>query len=449
MQNAHAISGESSLYLYDMAKRKTGGRNQVTTKAVTKVTSLIKKTPVPKNKTNNGKGITNWEAVGGCNDFPQQLLQSVEASPTASTASDIWKDFTTGSGFVDESLGDEVVSEKGDTFQELHQSVAHDFAGLWGFAILFTYNLKGERTGARHLPFESCRLGELNDDGFTDVVKYNPYYGTDDFNERYTKTYYTYNPENVLDQITKHKELVSEGSVNYPYLGQVYWFSVERPLSRVYPKVFYYSSKNWFDIDAKIQNFHSRNIDNNIFLGGIMNKYGDPDSGAGEPNEDGDFKNTVGEEFEYQMSEFAGDDNAGSILVNWFTNPDEAAKFEAFVNNANEKMFDTLQTMTNDQIAIGYKVPRVLLNIATAGKLGDTQEVINAFSLMQGNTQNNRDILSYQYQKLFKEQFNKDDFTIKRLSPFDVLPDWVVNVMSDEEKRKRAKEVYGVTLDDK
>ncbi len=432
------------------------GKKPLTSKPVSKsskfqVHNLIKKQSVPSRKIDKSENITVWETSGanGANNFPQQLLQNVYNSPAGSSAIDLWHEFVEGDGFIDQSLNDIKVNTK-QTLKQLNSSISSDLSSMWGVAILVSYNLKGEKTGFRHMPFESCRLGALNDEGFTDRIYYNPYYGTGDFDKRDTKWYYTYNPSNVLAEIATHKELLDEGKVDFPYMGQVFWFSIERPLARIYPQPFYYSAINWFQVDAKIQEFHNRNIDNNFFLGALINKYGDPDAPSGELDSNGDFTSTVGEDYSDQMADFSGSKNGGSILTNWFTQVDEKADISPFPNNTNDTLFNTIQTIVSDQIAIGTKCPRILLNIQTSGKLGDTQEILNAVRVMQGRTSRMRDELSSIYKNLlngFSLVTPETDFEIKNTNPFDILPDWAVEVLTPEEKRKHVTEKFGVDLD--
>jgi hypothetical protein len=417
-----------------------------------KIFNFIKKNPVPDSKIDTGENITVWESKEGNNDFPQQLLQNVYNSPVASAAVELWQEFVEGDGFIEETTGDLRVNKKQD-LNDLHALVSADFASMWGCSVHVGYNLVGERISFKHLPFEGARLGALNDNGITDKVYYNPYYGTPDFDKKFTKWFYAYNPspEVVKAQIISHNQLVAEKKVDFPYPGQVYWFSIERPLARIYPQPFYYSAVSWFQVDASIQKFHSRNIDNNFLLSVLINKFGDPSTPAGDKDTDGNFTSTVGELFNKEMGDFAGADNAGSVLVNWYDREEEKADITAFPNNTNDTLFTTLQNLVSDQIAIGTKTPRVLLGIATAGKLGDTQEVLNAIKVMQGRTRRMRQALSRIYKTLFKDfrgVTQETDFTIKNINPFDILPDWVVGKLTTDQTDKYIAENFNIEFEE-
>jgi hypothetical protein len=423
--------------------------SRVKGKGLTTVTNIVKQ-PVPKSKIDTSEGITKWEVQGGSNDFPQQLLSDVDNSPSGSAAIDVWHEFTEGGGFVNEDIGEVLVNPQ-ESLNELNSKLSRDLSSMWGVAVHIRYNGLGVPVSYRHLPFENTRLGELNEGGFADTIKYNPYFGTNDYDKDQTKWYYSYtpSPELVRDQMSNHKELLEKEEVEGSYPGQVFWFSIEKPLSRVYPKVFYYSAINWFKIDSKIQLFHERNIDNNFLLSVLINKFGDPDTPAGEKDSDGNYESNVGAEFEKDMKSFSGAENAGSILTQWFLTQEEKADIQAFPSNTNDKLFETLQTLVSSQISIGTKVPRVLLGIGEAGKLGDTQEILNAIRVMQSRTARLRKVLASIYKKIFKNYEKLSavtDFLLKNINPVNVLPQWAIDAMTDQEKREYVNENFNVSL---
>ena len=248
----------------------------------------LSKEKVPRRKIDFSEDIIAWEVQNADsankNNFPQQLLQNVYNSPVGSAALDIWQEFVEGDGFVDPACGEIIVNPEGETMNDLHAKISSDISYLWGFAVHVGYNAKGEKTEFHHLPFESTRLGLIGDDGEVTDIRFNPYFGIpEDKHTTTTDVYYPYDPrpEKVVEQIKQHVKLREEGKVKNDYPGQAFWFSIERPLARIYPQPFYYSAINWFKVDAEIQKFHERNIDNNFLLSVIINMQGDPDAPAG------------------------------------------------------------------------------------------------------------------------------------------------------------------------
>lgn len=415
--------------------------------------NLLKKQPVPDTKIDKSEGFTKWETAteNNKNNFPQQLLQDIQSSPVGTAALDVWEEFVQGAGFV-EDIGNVLVNKK-ETLDRFHSKISSDITLLWGCAIHIDYNAEGKPVNYTHLPFESVRLGEIDDKGMVKDIKYNPYYGIPrDFRKEDTKWYYTYSadPDKVIAEIQAHERAYKDEKnkqITEPYPGQVYWFSIESPLHRVYPQPFYYSAINWFRIDKEIQLFHQRNIKNNFLLSVLFNVPGNPDDPAGEQDSDGDYLSTVGEEFDKQMQSFT--DNSGGALVNWFTDEKEKADIQSFPTNSNHDLFIALQKLTDEQISIGTKVPQILLSIAQSGKLGDTQEILNAIRLMQSRTKRYRDIPPEIYAEVFKNsgKFNKGtNFETKTVNPEAFLPSWVVESLNDQEKRDYVEKHFDIEL---
>lgn len=414
----------------------------------------LKKQPIPDKKIDSSEGIIKWETSESTkNNFPQQLLQNVSNSPVGSAAVDVWAEFVEGDGLIDEVAGNTLVNPK-QTLDELHGLLSNDLALMDGFAFIQRYDANGMPSQRFHIPFEETRLGTPSENGQIDRIYHNPYYGIPkDYDENDTRWFYDYNPDPkfVKQQIIQHNlndnNKDKDGTLIVQYPGQVFWFSIEKPLARVYPQPFYYSSVNWFQVDAEIQLFHERNIKNNMLLSVLINMHGDPSAPAGEAEAqklaDGgtlDQSETVGGMMDQMMKGFI--DEKGGVLINWFKKDEEKATFEQFPTNSHHDLFTTLQNITADQIAIGTKVPRVLLGIGEAGKLGDTQEILNAIRMMQGRTLRKRNILKKTYEKVF----GVADGTIKNINPVDIIPDNVWGALTVEEQRSYIKENFDLTL---
>ncbi|NEO72145.1 hypothetical protein [Moorena sp. SIO3H5] len=409
------------------------------------------------------------------NDFPQQLIQNVQNSPSASAAIDVWAEFIEGNGFVDDRLNDLQISETGETLRQFHAKCAQIMAYLEGFSAVVKYDPLGRKRAIHFLPFESVRLGAPKDrtvNAFTEVpdFKFNPYFGIPQGKyDVKNKIFYPYDPKAAKDEMIAHSKgqerLKKKDRWQYP--GQLYWASIERPLARIYPKPWYYSSVEWFIIDAKLQRFHERNISNNFFLGGIMHVIGNPDDPVGPTIKKAmgipeDQKYTVGQLFDKTMrSRFSGPENAGSMFVDWALRPEEKTDITEFPNNANDGMFETLQNQATDQIAVGTKTPPALISIKQTGQLGQVQELINSVKIMQSRSKPKREFLSQHYMDLFNglmivdEQGNEAplnaiqyDWTIKNVNPYDILPERAFEDMTLPERRQYWNENFNVLLDE-
>lgn len=392
----------------------------------------------PESIKDNSKGILNW---GENNNLPQNILKYIYESHTASACLDTFIDFLEGDGFSQKELGTFKVNEK-QTLDDLHSIISKDETYLEGFGVLVKYNAFGEKVSLDHLPFECLRLGIPDDTGYISKIYYNPYYGTSDFKENQTISYDVYNPkrEVVLSQIENNGE---------KYNGQVYFFAHEKPLKRFYPEPFFIAGLKWFLIDHKIGTFHERNIDNNFLLSVLFKMVGDPDE-ALEKDDKGNVTLTVGQAFDNMLSStLTGADNGGISMVLWSKLKDQFPEIAPFPSNTNHELFTTLQQLTIDNISISTKVPPILANIQVAGKLGNSQEIVNAIKLMYQRVNRKQRALEGAYKELlkdFKGVPTITDLTIRNISPVDVIPPEVWESLTRDEQRKFVENNFDIEL---
>ena len=421
------------------------------------ISNLMKQQPTS-DKEDTSKGIINWEAQGSRrNDFPQQLVNNIQNSPVASSCIDTWHDFLVGDGFVNQEVNNLTINPQGDTLYMLMDKLAQDLANFEGFCFHVSYNLNGEITELHYQPFEQTRLGMIEAGEVTNI-KTNPYFGIPrEYEDKYTKTYYPFNPdpEHVKEEIQEHNRLVAKGEKKGKYCGQIFWFSIERALSRIYPKPFFYSANKWFEVDAQIQEFHERNISNNFLLSVVMNVWGNPDAPARDEDAEKDNYETVGEVFNQQMAEALGGSKSGGIaLVNWMQNAEDKIDITAFPSNTHHELFLKLQQLVTDQIATATKVPPVLASIQTAGKLGDTTDIINSVKVMQARVQKKQSILTdelFRVMRIFRPfvsaGYTRDDMYLTKYAMVDLLPEKALEDLTLEERRKHWKENFNLDID--
>ena len=68
---------------------------------------------------------------------------------------------------------------------------------------------------------------------------------------------------------------------------------------------------------------------------------------------------------------------------------------------------------------------------------------------MQGRVNRMQRTLARVYQKVFfgfAGTKSVKDWTIKRVNPFDIAPEWVINLLTDDEKRKYISENFNIEL---
>lgn len=411
----------------------------------------LQKKPAHTDKVDSSRKILPW---GVNNDFPQRLLETINASPVGKACVETIVDFIQGDGLADAELAKAKINKR-HTFSDLHRKLSGDLGRLKGFAVVVQYNHELKKAQFQYIPVKYCRLGEPDSTGWVSEIIYNPYYGVNQSEDKRSEDViypvYDPSPEVVSNQIKR---------LGNDFKGQIFFYGDEGAYDDddYYPYPNYWGDykgggNKWFKIDAKIANFHERNISNNFLQSILLKMIGDPDEEiiTGKNADGTDQVTTVGESFDEAMNDsFSGDDNGGKVMVLWSKVKEEFPEITQFPTNSNHELFLALQTLTTDQISIATKVPRILANIATAGKLGDSQEFKNATRYMQKTVKSEQQILEDTYRELITGSVftGFKDFNIRNSNVPDEIPDNVWNVLTVEEKRKWIKKNYSIELDE-
>lgn len=344
--------------------------------------------------TNRQKNYQDDTIIYGEDDaLPLRIAQAVEDSPAASSCLETYAQFIKGAGFSNPALMDIVIDDAGTTLWQLHCSLADSLSIFWGFSANLKYNKAGKIMQVYQMSFESCRFKKPEEDTpYIDRLVYNPFFGTNEYQKKYSKEYPIWNgkPDDLAVQMAEMKK-------GFP--GQVYYYGRTSPLSRFYPKPKHWSARKWMYIDSKIQESHAENLDNGWFQSVLMNVIGDPNEWSKNPiyqeeyNDASGQKRTrstkkVGEEFNEMMSAaFSGSKKMGTVMVQWAKNKDLSTDIQAFPATTNADLFLALQDLTTQNITIATRVPSILANISEGVSLGSTgSEIQKAIELMQSNT---------------------------------------------------------------
>lgn len=401
----------------------------------------------------------NTLIYGEGDNLPLRIAQLVNDSPATTACINTVSKYIKGSGFSNPELENLVIDKYGCTLWQLHTKLCDMIALFDGFAVNFKFDGEGGITNAYVLSFESVRLGKPDDNGYINEVKYNPYFGTAEFKKNLTTSYPLWDKKTVLNQIEEH---------GTQFNGQVYYYGKTSPLYRFYPVPDYWSAKNWINIDARIQEFHSSNLDKGFFQTLLFYLIGDPSQPSPNPKHTRSYTDstgklvkestkTQGEAFKEMMSEaFAGANKAGGGIGMWSQNKDTAVRMEAVPTNQNHDLFATLQDLTTKNITIATQVPGILANISEGVNLGSGgSEIQKAIELMQGNTSEERSLLEQFYNEILLPNLStpvKEKVEIKNYNPVTVpitIEKQFWDAMDQEERRDFIRSnVPGVKLKD-
>lgn len=394
---------------------------------------------------------------GSDDNFPLRLLDAVNKSPVTTSCLGIVEQFIMGSKFSEESLMDIPIDSQGTTLWEFHVELCKYLSVLDGFASRFTFNSNGNITNAYVMALESTRFVAPAKNASTKItqIKYNPYFGTSEYTDQFTKKYWLWDPKEL------QRQLIGEGN---NFGGQVYYYGSVRPPFKFYPRPKYWSAEKWIYVDQAIQTFHKANTDNGFFLSSIMTMIGDPNAISKNPKyfsevtgDDGVKRRenvkkvTVGEELDESLSQmFSGTRKAGRTFVQWVKNLDQAPKIEQFPANVNFDVFSGTFIDTIRGITIGTEVPAILANLPQqASSLGsDGNSMQKAVELMQSRVAGRQRILENFYNNILLPNFHQDPgkrVKIVNYTPINMpaeVPDKIWEWLNDAERAEFVKKNY-------
>jgi len=378
---------------------------------------------------NKSKGFINY---GKSNDLPSIIIDLVNNSNITQACLNTKAFFLRGSGFVDQSLKDVKVSPK-KTITQLLNETSNEHVTFEGFAWKIFYNAELTIARVEVVPFETLRLGLPNDKGVIVDVKYkdnwNPQSGQKSKKEMVSYDLFNPDQEFVRQGIEASEQKAAKEGVQESYC-QIYYHTESRPGARTYP-IPQYMGGDWINIDGEISKFHYNNLLSGFFGSALVTLLGKTTGLTANGKE-------VISDAIQAIQGSVGSENAGNVAILMAETKEQIPSVQQLSTNGNSELFETLQNQAISNICIGTKVPQILAGIQTEGKLGQSQEILNAIDLFQSN------IITPDQQKIsacFKEVFQywntpiTSDFEIKNVKPFNSIPDALLDVLSSDEKR--------------
>lgn len=336
--------------------------------------------------------------------LPMHILTAISESPTATACIGKLEMFTKGDGFSDEGLMDLVINKDGQTLWDLHCSLVPYLVQLDGISTNFKYNNKGKILNTFLLPTEGVRFCAEQDSTEIKGIKYNPYYGTVDFNQRFTTHYPLFNIDNVKAE---------HDSFGNDYQGQAYFYGVKRTLYKHYPVPKFWSGKKWIYSDAKMATYTDKLLDNGFFQSALMKVIGDPNAMSRHPLSMKTVKGTDnierlaptmtnGEVFDRMMAaNFSGVERAATVMTFWSLNKDQAIDISPFPSTANFDLTNGTLLNTMRMISLVTEVPGVLVNLPdTVSPLSGQDSLPKAIDFAQSHTAPRRAILEAFYNNI-------------------------------------------------
>ena len=352
---------------------------------------------------------------GTQDNFPNIIIDSANDSGVARECIDKLETFIAGNGIKDETFFD-TAANPDQTWGELDRAINQTLAYIPGIALRILYNAGGLPAEFYLLPIQNVRRRfdgqfiygiDLGDPaGFNSFAGRNreilPPFGT-------AKT-----PSDVrammAKQMAKHDRQLGELLYIFtPGVGLNYQY---------YPVPKWSAGLNDINADAALS-LHEESQVSNSFKAGVIIQTRPLDKVLKDENEKTEY-----DYFQEESEKFCSPD--GSPILHLETLNGEASATVTALNiqhqmDATEKATDRI----GRKVCRLFGVPPILCGFATAGKLGESQELVNYMKLFSLTLKKKWELKARMYKALFPE-VPKENFETIAIDLFSFLPDNVV-----------------------
>ena len=356
----------------------------------------------PEFKTVNNK---DYVLYGVKNDFPTILKDMMNTSSLHSAILKKKSDMSAGKGFEAASLEQKnfVNNVNGsETLNEIVYKNAYDLALYGGYCFLATWS-KDKKTIARiqYIDWSKVRkVKELEDDSEVSIRQTEgvEFYqiSADWTQERKEK----YKPEIVQGFSTKYNDVAT----------QLVYVPMYRPGSEdVYPLPDYQACSTYIALDTEIASWHLNSVKNGFTPSMMINLVGVPS--------DEEMK-----QFQRKLEDqYSGSANSSKVILTLSEDESQIPIITPLTLNDSDERYKDLANQVKEQIIIGHRASSTVVGVATAGKLGTSNEVIEAEAMFQHNVID-------QYQYLLETHYNRlmnlngidGEITLKQSTTFDL-----------------------------
>lgn len=310
----------------------------------------------------------DWVKYGDNNNYPEHLANLLYNSATHLGICTRKKEMIKGDGFIVNKTTNkneiktlayiEKVNRYNETLEDIFDKIAFDYVVYGMAAIQVIWGRSGQYISEMfHFPVNKLRIGCKDDRGMI-----NTYYWSDDWSN-YRKA--EYEPK-AITAFTDNADIIKQAPTQVMLIKQA------TPGLSYYSLPSYVGALNYIDLDYQISEFANSFIKNGMFPSVFINYKNIP------TNED---KQTIADNLEDQ---YTGTMNAAKILIS-FTEGENSPEVTTLQPNDVSNIITTLTDLSTNKVLQAHQINPILAGIATAGSLGDGQEINNAFLLYESS----------------------------------------------------------------
>jgi hypothetical protein len=311
---------------------------------------------MPTEKVTNGKFVK----YGEYNDFPQHLIDLYNNSSIHGTCINAIVDGIVGEGLVAEPSYVLDRANPEESWNDLFGRLATDFKLYGGYAMEVVYNKSRTKIAAvYHIDYSWLRAAEKNYRG-----RIPGYYISNEWSEKYRYT------TNQISKDVPYLPVYNPAKSNEEP-KQLYVYRPYAPGQDYYPLPDYVGALRVINLDEEVDNFHLNNIKNGLAPSLAITTF---------TNADPDQRQAIEEMLRMQ---YAGTDNAGSLLYMDLDDPANAPVITPIPQNGADGYYTTLSDLVTQKILTAHRITSgMILGIKEPGQLGGRQEMLDAYLLL-------------------------------------------------------------------
>lgn len=342
---------------------------------------------------------------GEKNDYPSILKEMMNQSSLHNAIIKKKVDMSAGNGFDVEDVKQKsfVANINGsETLNQIAYKNAYDLILYGGYSYLVTWSKdKSKIARIQFMDFSKVRkVKELKDD--SEMAKRQEE-GVDFFmisSDWSQETKPDHEPITVQGFSTEYKDEST----------QLVYVPMYRPgCEDYYPLPDYQACSTYIAIDTEIASYHLNSCKNGFLPSMMINLVGVPS--------DEEMK-----QFEKKMqANYSGSANASKVILTISEDETQIPIITPLTLNASDERYNDLAEQVKEQIIIGHRASNEVVGVAVAGKLGASDEVIEAEAMFQHNVINSYQyLIEASYTRIMNLNEIEGDLTLKNSVTFDI-----------------------------
>ena len=344
-----------------------------------------------------------WIPWGDDNDYGSYLVGLMNASSKHNSLLTKKVNMAVGAGFQDNpALVDFFANVEGkEDLNDIVFKLGWDLFLYGGYSLAVTWSRdKTKIVRVKYIPFDKVRIARDDEDDakmMKGIKKGKSFFLISGDWKQYRKE--KYQPELIQ-------------SFDGVYAGEsteLIYHTEYRPGVDFYTLPSYISTIDWINLDVEIANFHLSSVSNG-FTPSIIISF---KNGVPSPEERKAVKKNL-------QNQYGGTDNASSVFVTFSEGGDNAPEFIPIDINTSADKFTQLEEQIQQNIIVGHGASPIVAGVATAGKLGSSDEVIEAEQVFQRNVIDKRQVaIERSFNSILKTNGITEKVELEGIKSFD------------------------------